>query len=160
MVRLSALALTFVLGACAGAAVSTRAEAPPPPPPSPAAAPAAAPAVAASVVNLADVTKRSPPGSKASIAVLAEGQEAFLGLLEMPGGGAVPEHRDPTEEYIYVLEGSGTITVDGAPHALSPGSAVFMPAGATVSYQNGEQALVALQVFAGPESAAKYAAWE
>jgi len=50
--------------------------------------------------------------------------------------------------------------VDGEVHALTAGSAVFMPAGATVSYQNGEETLVALQVFAGPESAAKYDAWE
>ena len=29
------------------------------------------------------------------------------------GGAAVPEHRDATEEYIYVLEGSGRMVIDG-----------------------------------------------
>ncbi len=33
------------------------------------------------------------------------------------------------------------------------------PAGATVSFKNGDQPLEALQMFAGPESADKYAAW-
>jgi len=158
MIRYSALALTFVLGACAGATASTRASAPPTPPPAPALEGAAS--APASVVNLADARRRSPPGGKASIAVMARGEAAFLGVLELPGGGAVPEHQDLTEEYIYVLEGGGTITVDGEQHSLSPGSAVFMPAGATVSYQNGDEALVALQVFAGPESADKYERWE
>lgn len=162
MIRAATLALTFALGACAGASVSTRASE------SPAGAPPVevypepddAVARAHTVIALADAERRSPPGSLASIAVLARGQGAFLGLLELPGGGAVPEHRDPTEEYIYVLEGGGTITVDGVAHEIGPGSAVYMPPEALVTYQNGAEPLVALQVFAGPEGADKYDSWE
>ena len=36
---------------------------------------------------------------------------------------------------------------------------IFMPAGVTVSYQNGDAELVALQVFAPPGPAAKYDRW-
>jgi quercetin dioxygenase-like cupin family protein len=157
--------MTFALGACAGAAVSTGAGEPPAPAPAAPAAPAPAgggdaAGPAASVVALAEAERRSPPGSPASIALLARGDRAFLGLLRLPGGGAVPEHQDASEEYIYVLEGSGTLTIDGTEYELSPGSAVFMPSGATVTYTNGDEELVALQVFAGPESAAKYDRWE
>lgn len=77
----------------------------------------------------------------------------------MNGGGAVPQHRDETEEYIYVLEGGGTITIDGTASSLSPGSIVYMPANAEVSYENGPEPLVALQVFAGPQPASKYDRW-
>lgn len=49
--------------------------------------------------------------------------------------------------------------IDGQSHEISSGHVVYMPAGATVSFKNGDQPLEALQVFAGPESADKYAAW-
>ena len=103
--------------------------------------------------------RRSAPSGTARIDELARGGNAFVGRLELDGGAGVPEHADPTEEYIVVLEGSGILTMDGVAHELSPGSAVFMPAGATVSYANGPDAMVAIQVFAGPESADKYATW-
>ena len=35
-----------------------------------------------------------------------------------------------------------------------------MPAGATVKYKNGAKRMIAVQVFAGPESADKYGAWQ
>ena len=96
---------------------------------------------------------------KARVLPLASGRKAWLGILELDGGVAVPEHADATEEFIHVLEGRGTITVDGTRRAVGPGDTVYMPAGATVSYQNGETPLKAVQVFAGPEPASKYATW-
>ena len=45
-------------------------------------------------------------------------------------------------------------------HRIGPGSTIYMPANALVSYQNGDAPLVAIQVFAGPAPAAKYDAWE
>ena len=91
--------------------------------------------------------------------VLARGANAFVGELAMDAGAAVPEHADATEEYIHVLEGAGTITIDGVRFEIAAGSTVFMPAGAVVSYQNGDAPMRALQVFAGPAPAAKYDAW-
>jgi quercetin dioxygenase-like cupin family protein len=111
------------------------------------------------VVHLNDAVKRTAPNGKAQIALLAQGQNAFLGRLQMDGGGKVPTHRDATEEYIYILKGSGTITIDGKVHAIKPLTAIYMPAGAEVSYENGPDPLVALQVFAGPAPAAKYEKW-
>ncbi len=117
------------------------------------------PAPAATITTLADATYRRTPSDKAGIAVLAQGLNAYVGRLDLAAGGQVPEHQDPTEEYIHVLQGAGQITINGVQTTLGPGSTVYMPAGATVSYANGETPLVALQVFAGPASAQKYDNW-
>ena len=103
---------------------------------------------------------RIAPTNKADIRILAHGTQAFVGHLRMDPGASVPKHRDVSEEYIYVLQGSGRITIDGRSHELKPGSAAFMPANAEVSFQNGDTEMVAIQVFAGPESAKKYLKWK
>lgn len=90
---------------------------------------------------------------------LAQGRHAFVARLELDGDARIPEHRDASEEYIHVLAGSGTLVIDGQTYTLQPGSTVFMPANALVSFINGPERLVALQVFADPSSAAKYDAW-
>ncbi len=72
----------------------------------------------------------------------------------------MPEHQDPTEEYIHVLSGRGTLTMDGVSYEVSAGTTIFMPAQATVSFQNGDEPLVAIQVFAGPGPAEKYNTWQ
>ncbi|PRQ00583.1 hypothetical protein ENSA7_60780 [Enhygromyxa salina] len=121
--------------------------------------PAQPSAAKATVVALALAPSFTAPNGKATVAHLALGQNAYLGRLRMDAGAAVPVHRDPTEEYIHVLEGTGTMTIDGETHAIAPGTTIYMPANAEVSYQNGDQEMVALQVFAGPEPVAKYQAW-
>lgn len=119
-------------------------------------APASEPAP---VAALADVPQRVK-GDQARVWLLARGQNAFLGKLELAPGGRVPEHRDPTEEYIHILEGSGTFTIDGRQHAVGPGSTIYMRPDALVEFVNGSERLVAIQVFAGPGPAAKYDAWD
>ncbi len=148
----------FVLGACTTVAVQSSAsrdaetvDEVPIPTPTPS---------EATVVPLAAAPRATAPNGKGSITHLARGQNAYLGLLRMDAGGAVPSHRDPTEEYIHVLEGGGTMTIDGQTYEVVAGTTVYMPADAEVSFQNGEQPLVAVQVFAGPEPSAKYDAWE
>lgn len=111
------------------------------------------------VTSADDLTTVVAPSGKARVTHLALGENAYLGRLEMDGGGAVPEHQDATEEYIVVVSGGGTITVDGERHEIAAGSAIYMPAGATVSYENGPDPLVAFQVFAGPEPMWKYEGW-
>lgn len=114
---------------------------------------------APSVIPAARAPRAVAPSGKAAVRLLAQGTNAFLGELTMDAGAAVPEHADATEEYIHVLEGGGTMTIDGQVHTIAAGTTVFMPAGATVSYENGDAPLRALQVFAGPAPAAKYDAW-
>jgi len=147
--RIATFATVFALGALAGTAATTWAGS----------VPAGSGIVQASVLGAADARPRVAPSGKARITFLAQGRNAFVGRLEMEPGAAVPEHRDPTEEVIHVLEGGGTITIDGVAHTIGPGSTVLMPPDALVTYQNGDQRLVAVQVFAGPGPAAKYDTW-
>jgi len=119
-----------------------------------------APKVTPHAVVHADGAKTQvTPSGKAKITHLARGQNAYLGRLELAPGAKVPLHRDATEEYIHFLSGGGVITVDGKAHTVKAGSTVYMPAKAEVTYTNGDQATVAIQVFAGPAPAAKYEKW-
>ncbi|MEE2750760.1 MAG: cupin domain-containing protein [Myxococcota bacterium] len=109
-------------------------------------------------VNTAE-SHRIAPSGLATLEPLALGENAFLAFLQMGAGATVPEHQDATEEYIVILEGGGTLTLDGTPHALVPGSVVYMRPNAKVAYTNGPNPTRAIQVFAGPEPAQKYQAW-
>jgi len=149
----------FVLGACAATAVQSSASPPKAAPTETATAAAPTPSVWPPITSAAKAERRVAPNGKARVTILARGLEAFVARLEMDAGAAVPEHRDATEEYIHVLEGSGTITIDDVTYPLAVGDTVYMPADAKVSFQNGNAPLVGLQVFAGPEPAAKYDAW-
>jgi len=42
-----------------------------------------------------------------------EGTEVIMSLVEIPAGMTLPTHYHPGEEFIYVLEGSGVIRLDG-----------------------------------------------
>lgn len=123
-------------------------------------APAEPTPLPAAVTPLERAEHRQKGAGMAHIRALARGRNAFLGKLELAPGGKVPEHRDPTEEYVHILEGGGTFTIDGVVHEVGPGTTIFMPPGALVSFENGAHKLVALQVFAGPEPAAKYDSWD
>lgn len=103
-------------------------------------------------------SRAAPPGT-ATITFLARGRNAFVGRMVIEPGAGVPEHQDVDEEYIHVLEGHGTIWIDGVESEVTAGSTIFMPAGATVRFENGDERRVAIQVFAGPASAAKYERW-
>jgi quercetin dioxygenase-like cupin family protein len=149
-----AIVLAFFLGACASAAVTSVAGEPAPAPAAP--SPAARPRL---IVGAAEAEHRLAPNGKGDVYIYARGDNAFLARLELAAGAAVPEHRDATEEYLYILEGSGEIMIDDQPHAIAPGSSVYMPADAKVSFANGDARLVAIQVFAGPAPAVKYDAW-
>ena len=148
VLRKSLPLFTFVLGVGLTLAATTHAQRAP-----------ATPA-AASVVEREASELRIAPNGKASIRLLARGNNAFVGMLWMDGGGGVPEHRDPTEEYIHILEGGGQLTIDGKTHTIGPGTTILMPPNSLVSYVNGPKPLRALQVFAGPGPSAKYAKWK
>lgn len=122
------------------------------------AADAAAARVGSVLPASGQVTKQAGHG-KARITELALGDEAFVGVLELDADVSVPEHQDPTEEVIHVLEGSGVIHMDGKRFEVGPGDTIYMPAGATVSYDNGGAPMKAFQVFGGPGPASKYESW-
>ena len=107
----------------------------------------------------AQAPRRTAPNGQATVAILARGHSAFVARLEMAPGATVPEHRDAAEEYVHVLSGHGVIVIDGVAQDVGPGSTIFMPADVVVSYRNGDEPMIALQVFAGPGPAAKYDGW-
>lgn len=138
--------LSVLIGACAGATLG----------------PAAARdggARTATVLHREQAPRAQAPHGRAEIRHLARGEAAYLGLLRLDPGAKVPSHRDATEEYIYVLEGRGTMNIDGDSFEVGPETAIFMPAQAEVAFENGDAPMVALQVFAGPGPAAKYETW-
>ena len=83
----------------------------------------------------------------------------FMSVLKVPAKGKVPEHKDPTEEYLYVLKGTGTLWIDDQELKIGPRMVVYMPAGAKVRFQADNKPVEVLQVFApsGPEK--KYKTW-
>lgn len=115
---------------------------------------------APALVRREGATVVQAPSGKAQARELLRGENAWLGELWLDPGGKVPTHRDETEEYLIVLAGSGTMTVDGKTYEVTPGTAVYMPAHAEVSYVNGSERLHVIQVFAGPAPAKKYDTWK
>ena len=115
--------------------------------------------IPAEVRPLDAAPKKISPSGTTTVALLAEGHNAFVGKLELAPHAKVPEHQDPTEEYIHVLSGRAQMVMDGKSYTVEPGTTIYMPAFAKVSVQNGEEPLVGLQIFAGPSPARKYDTW-
>jgi quercetin dioxygenase-like cupin family protein len=87
-------------------------------------------------------------------------KNAFFAVLELQPGAKVPVHRDDTEEYIYILSGTGQMTIDGVTTPVGPGTGVFMPAKAEVSFvADAEEPVRAVQFFAAQGPEAKYEGW-
>lgn len=147
------LLAAFVLGACTTLAVQSSASRDDELPPTDSGEPP-------TVIALSEAPRATAQNGKASITHLARGRNAYLGMLHMEAGAAVPTHRDPTEEYIHVLEGGGTMVIDGQTFEIAAGTTIYMPTNAEVSFQNGPTPMRAIQVFAGPEPAAKYDTWK
>ena len=99
------------------------------------------------------------PNGMARVLRLAEGEGAFFAVMELEPGASVPLHRDSTEEYILLMDGGGTLSLDGVSHELAPGSVVYMKPNAEVSFVNGPRKSRVFQIFAGPEPARKYDSW-
>ena len=113
-----------------------------------------------SILHLASASTLTIPSGKARIKRLAEGGNAFIGHLWLAPNATVPEHRDESEEYLFILDGHGQIFIDGVSYEIKRGHLIYMQSGARVRYINGNQPLKALQIFAGPESASKYNSWK
>jgi len=115
-------------------------------------------------VDSTSISARIAPSGKAAIYQIAGEKEgaknAFFGVLEIQPGVKVPLHRDSTEEYLYVTQGQGTLTIDGKTTKIKAGFGVFMPANAEVSFEaTGTEIIRVVQFFAGPEPAVKYEQW-
>jgi quercetin dioxygenase-like cupin family protein len=111
------------------------------------------------ITTKASVETRYVAKGKVKVETFMQGRNAFVGRLTLAPLQKVPLHQDPTEEYLYIMEGKGKITIDGKQYTVETGDSIYMPAKAKVSFINGKKTLIALQIFAGPESAQKYQKW-
>ena len=58
-------------------------------------------------------------------------QNQSLAEARVPAGGATQRHfHRVAEEYYFILEGRGTIDIDGESRAVAPGDAILIPPGA------------------------------
>ena len=122
-------------------------------------APAPIATAASPIVSVKEQAVWTSPNGKAELLKIAQGDNAFVALLNMLAGAVVPVHRDATEEYILFLSGGGILTLDGVTHEVAEGHAVYMAPSAEVTFTAGPDGATVFQVFAGPEPAAKYDAW-
>ena len=59
-----------------------------------------------------------------------KGKEGLIVFAEIAPGAATGKHTHPAHEFAYVLEGSGTLEVEGKPATeLKPGATIHQPPG-------------------------------
>jgi mannose-6-phosphate isomerase-like protein (cupin superfamily) len=56
--------------------------------------------------------------------------EFTAGVARLAPGGWLGHHRHEPAELYYVLEGEGVLTIDGEEHAVTPGTAAYIPGSA------------------------------
>jgi len=62
--------------------------------------------------------------------------ELTAGLADLEAGGWLGHHRHEPAEIYYVLQGSGTLSIDGRDHVVGAGSAAYIPGGAEHAIRN------------------------
>lgn len=73
--------------------------------------------------------------------------------MVLPPGGAEgdPENRHPADQWLFVVEGRGTATVNGQRHALGPGTLMLIEHGDRHEVRNtGDQLLRTLNFYVPP----------
>jgi mannose-6-phosphate isomerase-like protein (cupin superfamily) len=58
------------------------------------------------------------------------------GIARLPSGGRLSAHRHEQPEVYFVLDGTGVVTIDGAPSPIRPGTCVFIPGDALHSVES------------------------
>lgn len=59
-----------------------------------------------------------------------DSDEITCGVAMMAAGDTFPLHSHPQAEVYFGLEGEGEVLIDGIPHRLAPGVALYIPGGA------------------------------
>ena len=59
-----------------------------------------------------------------------------LGIAKIPPNEALREHRHLQEEIYLLLEGTGSVTIDGETRPVGAGTSVFIPSNAAHSCEN------------------------
>jgi len=76
-------------------------------------------------------------------------RDLALGTQQVTLGAGIPIHRHfQMDEAFYVLEGSGTFTLNDVPHAFEQGGTIFIPKNSWHGFANPDHELVLLWVVA------------
>ncbi len=70
-----------------------------------------------------------------------------VGVAEFGAEGTLLPHRHGAAEIYFGLTGSGTVTIEGTPHPIGPGTALFIPGEALHGTVAGPEGLQFLYVF-------------
>jgi quercetin dioxygenase-like cupin family protein len=71
----------------------------------------------------------------------------FLAIAKLSPGKEIEAHVDPMEEIYFVLNGAGTMQVEGESRRVGPGDAVWIPVGSSHGLlNNGEEDCIILVV--------------
>lgn len=106
-----------------------------------------------------EATQRTSPNGETSITWLAQGKNAYVGTISLTPGAIVPLHRHQSEEYLFIQQGGGVLTIEGVEKELRPGTIVAIPSNAEHGYVNGPEKTVAFQVFAEPGGEDRFLEW-
>lgn len=85
----------------------------------------------------------------------------YLGRLKFSPGGAVPEHNHAAStETVYILAGSGELTLSGKKFTVKTGDVVHIPIGANHAFRNnGSEPVDLIQVYSPPGPEERFTAW-
>src|SRR6266516_862878 len=113
----------------------------------------------AHLISSSDRPEEALPGSHGWVRVLVDHRVGSRNLLQREfrfGPGRTPElHDDERDEAMYVVEGLGTVDLGGASYELTPGTAVFVPIGASYVLENpGPHDLLLLSVLSSASNTA------
>lgn len=67
-----------------------------------------------------------------------------------PGTATTPHHHKISEEFYYVLEGEGLMTIDEESRKVGPGDAILIPAGARHTLTNTGEAMLTILCCCAP----------
>jgi len=82
----------------------------------------------------------SPEAKNAAMKVLVSPTEGWdshvMRVIEIEMGGHTPKHQHPWPHINYVLEGEGTLLLNGEIHQVTSGAYAYIPAGALHQFKN------------------------
>ncbi len=81
-------------------------------------------------------------------------KEFVLGVAEFDACGTLEPHRHSAAEFYFGLSGSGVVTIDGTPHDISAGVALYIPGDAEHGVVAGPEGLRFSYGFAEPQFSA------
>lgn len=91
----------------------------------------------------------------------ANATDMVVGVSALPPGYSSPEHHHRAEELAIIVQGSGSIDIDGTRHAVEEGDIVLTPSDAPhVTTADEQGPLVVLWVYAPPGSESRWLAPE